>query len=135
MKQECKRCLKRIAAMSLITLTFFGAGPLQPIADVFDSAIVARADTEASVKVSNYEELKTAIEGSDITSIIITSDIDVPCETVNRTTKTTVQININRSLTIESEAGSKYIPESVKLSKPQNDAQAPKKHQPRHYSC
>ena len=26
-------------------------------------------------------------------------------------------------------------PESVKLSKPQNDAQAPKRYQPRNYSC
>ena len=37
-------------------------------------------------------------------------------------------LNVNRKLIM-------LYPESVKLSKLQNDAQAPKRQQPKHYSC
>ena len=44
-------------------------------------------------------------------------------------------ISYGKEQVILDKAKAEYLPESVKLSKPQNDGQALKRHQPRHYSC
>ncbi len=48
MKREHKFCLRRIIATSLIMLMATGTVPIQPIAEVFDTAIVAEATSESS---------------------------------------------------------------------------------------
>ena len=70
-----------------------------------------------TVYVSTYEELKAAIENVSVDSIIVTANIDVPCGTsgnagsgsTDMTGASTAQLIINRSLTLQSQAGSKYI--------------------------
>ena len=68
-----------------------------------------------TVYVSTYEELKDAIENVSVDNIIVTANIDVPCETsgnagnTDLTGASTAQLIINRSLTLQSQAGSKYI--------------------------
>ena len=66
--------------------------------------------------VSTYAELSAAISNASVDVIIVTANIDVPCETsksisdgVDETGASTAQLIINRSLTLQSQAGSKYI--------------------------
>ena len=66
--------------------------------------------------VSNYTELSAAISNASVDVIIVTANIDVPCETsksisdgADETGVSTAQLIINRSLTLQSQAGSKYI--------------------------
>ena len=54
MKREHKFCLRRIIATSLIMLMATGTVPIQPIAEVFDTAIVAEATTESSGSIYHY---------------------------------------------------------------------------------
>ncbi|SFC42936.1 dockerin type I domain-containing protein [Ruminococcus albus] len=72
------------------------------------TSLTAYAADVNTAKVSNYDELKAAIENENISTIIITADIDVPCETIKRSTVTTLQLVIDRSLTIESAEGKKF---------------------------
>jgi uncharacterized repeat protein (TIGR02543 family) len=68
-----------------------------------------------TVYVSTYAELSEAISNASVDNIIVTADIDVPCGTSGNAGSTdmsgasTAQLIINRSLTLQSQAGSKYI--------------------------
>jgi uncharacterized repeat protein (TIGR02543 family) len=76
---------------------------------IFEKAsLTAYASDINTAKVSNYNELKAAIENEDISIIVVTDNIDVPCDEVNRSTVTTLQLIIDRSLTIESAEGQKF---------------------------
>ena len=72
--------------------------------------------------VSTYEELSAAIENASVDNIIVTASIDVPCETSGNAGSTdvtgasTAQLIIKRSLTLQSQAGSKYIIKRVVAS-------------------
>ncbi len=65
--------------------------------------------------VSTYAELSAAISNASVDVIIVTANIDVPCGTsgdaghTDLTGASTAQLIINRSLTLQSQAGSKYI--------------------------
>ena len=68
-----------------------------------------------TVNVSTYAELRAAIDDPSVNIIIVTADIDVPCETsvTNKsnpdyTGASTAQLVIGRSLTLQSQAGSRY---------------------------
>ena len=70
----------------------------------------------ATAYVATYAELKAAIENASVDHIIVTANIDVPCETsgsisdgADLTGVSTAQLIMNRSLTLQSQAGSKYI--------------------------
>ena len=54
MKKEHKHSLRRIIATSLIMLMATGTLPIQPIAEVFDTAIVAEATSESSGYIYHY---------------------------------------------------------------------------------
>ena len=101
---------KRITA-TVIALTM-SAGFVPSICGSFQmfegTSLTAFAADVNTAKVSNYDELKAAIENEDISTIIVTADINVPCETVKRSTVTTLQLIIDRSLTIESAEGKKF---------------------------
>lgn len=101
---------KRITA-AVIALTM-SAGSVPSICGSFRIFEVTSLTTYAAevntAKVSNYDELKAAIANEDISTIVVTADIDVPCDTVTRSTVTTLQLIIDRSLTIESAEGKKY---------------------------
>ena len=70
---------------------------------------------QSTAYVSTYAELRAAIENASVNNIIVTANIDVPCETsgnagnTDLTGASTAQLIINRSLTLQSQAGSKYI--------------------------
>ena len=65
--------------------------------------------------VSTYAELSAAISNASVDVIIVTANIDVPCENSGNagandlTGASTAQLIINRSLTLQSQAGSKYV--------------------------
>ena len=65
--------------------------------------------------VSTYAELSAAISNASVDVIIVTANIDVPCENsgnagnTDLTGASTAQLIIRRSLTLQSQAGSKYI--------------------------
>lgn len=65
--------------------------------------------------VSTYAELSAAISNASVDVIIVTANIDVPCGTsgdaghTDLTGASTAQLIINRSLTLQSQAGSKYV--------------------------
>ena len=68
-----------------------------------------------TVYVSTYAELKAAIENVSVDNIIVTANIDVPCETsgnagnTDLTGASTAQLVITRSLTLQSQAGSTFV--------------------------
>ena len=73
--------------------------------------------------VSTYTELSAAISNASVDVIIVTANIDVPCE--NSVTSTsnpiytgsaTAQLVIGRSLTLQSQAGSRYMIKRVSAS-------------------
>ena len=72
--------------------------------------------------VSTCEELLAAIGNVSVDNIIVTANVDVPCETsgnagsTDMTGAATAQLIINRSLTLQSQAGSKYIIKRVAAS-------------------
>lgn len=82
----------------------------------------ASVENTSSVNVSNYKQLKAAVENKNVDTIIITKDIDVPCESVSRSKDLTVMLNIDRSLSIESPAGEKYTIRRIAASKASGDA-------------
>ena len=45
MKKVHKQCMKRAAAAALVMLTVSGMMPMQPIAEFFDTAVKASAET------------------------------------------------------------------------------------------
>ena len=65
--------------------------------------------------VSTYAELSAAISNASVDVIIVTANIDVPCGNSGNagandlTGASTAQLIINRSLTLQSQAGSKYV--------------------------
>jgi hypothetical protein len=72
------------------------------------------ADTKTA-NVSTYTELQAAIADASVNVIVVTANIDVPCETSVTSTSnpdytgaSTAQLVINRSLTLQSQAGNKY---------------------------
>ena len=71
--------------------------------------------SQSTAYVSTYGELSTAIANASVNNIVVTANIDVPCETSvtstsnpNYTGSATAQLVIGRSLTLQSQAGSKY---------------------------
>ena len=73
--------------------------------------------------VSTYAELRDAISDASVDVIIVTANIDVPCEnsvtstsTPNYTGSATAQLVIGRSLTLQSQAGSRYMIKRVSAS-------------------
>ena len=72
--------------------------------------------------VSTCEELSAAIGNASVDNIIVTANVDVPCETsgdagsTDMTGASTAKLIINRSLTLQSQAGSKYIVKRVVAS-------------------
>ncbi|WP_295153427.1 dockerin type I domain-containing protein [uncultured Ruminococcus sp.] len=105
------RTFKRAAA-AVIAVTM-AAGFVPSVCGSFrmytGTTLTACAAEARTAKVSNYEQLRAAVEDPDISVIVVTSDINVPCETAKRATKTTLQLIIDRSLTIESAEGKKYM--------------------------
>ena len=82
----------------------------------FFAAILCAANLWATTAyVSTYAELSSAISDAAVENIIVTANIDVPCDTsknagnTDLTGASTAQLIINRSLTLQSQAGSKYI--------------------------
>lgn len=76
-----------------------------------------------TANVSTYDELKAAIENEEVDNIIVTANIDVPCENsgsqgsgADLTGASTAQLVISRSLTLQSQAGSKFIIKRVVAS-------------------
>lgn len=71
--------------------------------------------SQSTAYVSTYDKLRTAIGNVSVNNIVLTANIDVPCETSGNAGNTdltggsTAQLIINRSLTLQSQAGSKYI--------------------------
>lgn len=66
--------------------------------------------------VGNYTALQAAIGNASVDNIVVTANIDVPCETskslsdgYDETGVSTAQLIINRSLTLQSQPGSKYV--------------------------
>lgn len=73
--------------------------------------------------VSTYAELSAAISNASVDVIIVTANIDVPCETSVTSTSTpnytgsaTAQLVIGRSLTLQSQAGNKYTIKRISAS-------------------
>lgn len=70
---------------------------------------------QGTAYVSTYAELSAAVSNASVNNIIVTANIDVPCETSGNTGAndltglSTAQVIINRSLTLQSQAGSKFI--------------------------
>ena len=70
---------------------------------------------QSTAYVSTYEELSAAVSNGSVNNIVVTANIDVPCETSGNTGandlkgKSTAQLIIDRSLTLQSQAGSKHI--------------------------
>ncbi len=70
---------------------------------------------QSTVYVSTYNQLSAAISNASVNNIVVTADIDVPCENSGNagandlTGASTAQLIINRSLTLQSQAGSKYF--------------------------
>ena len=77
MKKEHKRCLKRIAAAALVMLMVSGSVPFQPIAEVFDTAIVASADSGVSDWSANDSLPTTAGSYKLTTDITLSSKWEV----------------------------------------------------------
>ncbi len=81
---------------------------------------------QSSAYVSTYAELSAAVANASVNNIVVTANIDVPCETSGNagdndlTGVSTAQLIINRSLTLQSQAGSKFIVKRVSA----NDANA-----------
>lgn len=78
--------------------------------------VMQGAWAQSTAYVSTYAELSAAVENASVDNIIVTANIDVPCETsksisdgVDVTGVSTAQLIINRSLTLQSQPGSKYI--------------------------
>ena len=71
---------------------------------------------QGTAYVSTYAEFSAAVANASVSNIVVTANIDVPCEISNSigdgvdlTGVSTAQLIINRSLTLQSQAGSKYI--------------------------
>ena len=70
---------------------------------------------QSTASVSTYAELSAAISNASVNNIIVTANIDVPCGTsgnagnTDMTGVSTAQLIINRSLTLQSQPGSKYF--------------------------
>ena len=80
------------------------------------AAIVCAATMWATTAyVSNYSQLSSAISDASVDNIIVTANIDVPCANSGNagandlTGASTAQFVISRSLTLQSQAGFKYI--------------------------
>ena len=105
------RTFKRAAA-AVIAVTM-AAGFVPSVCGSFrmytGTTLTACAAEVRTAKVSNYEQLRAAVEDPDISVIVVTADINVPCETSTRLSHTTAQLIIDRSLTIESAEGKKFI--------------------------
>ena len=77
MKQEHKHCLKRVAAAALVMLMVSGTVPYQPIAEVFDTAIVASADSVESDWSANDSLPTTAGSYKLTTDVTLSSKWEV----------------------------------------------------------
>ncbi|MBQ1659724.1 MAG: hypothetical protein II059_07740, partial [Clostridia bacterium] len=77
MKQKHKRCLKRVAAAALVMLMVSGTMPFQPIAEVFDTAIVASADSVESDWSANDSLPTTAGSYKLTTDVTLSSTWEV----------------------------------------------------------
>ena len=106
-----KSSIKRAAAAMIAVITVAGYVPAS--VDIFQrfekTALNVYAAETSAAKVSTYEELKNAIENEDISRIVVTADIDVPCGKVSRGDVKTLQLIIDRTLTIESAEGKKFV--------------------------
>ena len=83
---------------------------------------------QSTAYVSTYSELSSAIENESVNNIIVTANIDVPCETSETSTSnqdltgaSTAQLVIKRSLTLQSQAGSKYMIKRVAANEATTD--------------
>ena len=77
--------------------------------------VMQGAWAQSTAYVSTYAELSAAVENASVDNIIVTANIDVPCETsVTNTSNpdltgaSTAQLVIKRSLTLQSQAGYKF---------------------------
>ena len=70
---------------------------------------------QSTAYVSTYAELSAAIANASVDNIVVTADINVPCETsgnagsTDMTGASTAQLVITRSLTLQSQAGSTFV--------------------------
>ena len=70
---------------------------------------------QSTAYVSTYDELSAAVSNASVINIIVTANIDVPCGTsgnagnTDMTGASTAQLVINRSLTLQSQAGSTFV--------------------------
>ena len=70
---------------------------------------------QSTAYVSTYDELSAAVSNASVNNIVVTANIDVPCGTsgnagnADLTGASTAQLIINRTLTLQSQAGSKFI--------------------------
>lgn len=80
------------------------------------AALISLPSFAETAYVGSYEDLKAAIANASVDVIIVTANINVPCETskslsdgADETGVSTAQLIINRSLTLQSQPGSKYV--------------------------
>ena len=85
MKQEHKHCLKRVAAAALVMLMVSGTVPFQPIAEVFDTAIVASAEEINYTDWTDSTKLPTTAGSYRLTADVTLSQSrwEVPGGTTN----------------------------------------------------
>lgn len=93
MQKKHKRCMRRIIAAALVMLMVSGSVPYQPIAEVFDTAIVASAEGTVT-EVSTADELSAALANTDVSVIKFSNDITYDGGEYST-------IGINRDLTID----------------------------------
>ena len=80
--------------------------------------------SQGTAYVSTYAELSAAIANASVNNIVVTANIDVPCGTSGNAGQnstdpsgtSTAQLIINRSLTLQSQAGNKYMLKRVPAS-------------------
>ncbi len=78
---------------------------------------------QSTAYVSSYAELSAAISNASVNNIVVTANIDVPCGTSvtstsnpNDSGSATAQLVIGRSLTLQSQAGSRYMIKRISAS-------------------
>ena len=83
---------------------------------LFVSIILTTSMWATTAYVSTYSELSAAVSNTSVDNIVVTANIDVPCETSVTSTSvedvsgaSTAQLVIGHSLTLQSQAGSRYI--------------------------
>ena len=83
---------------------------------ILASMLVATSMWATTAYVSTYSELSAAVSNTSVDHIVVTANIDVPCETSVTSTSvedlsgaSTAQLVIGHSLTLQSQAGSRYI--------------------------